>query len=113
MTVDSTANEQVAYDAKGKRDPFVPLASAHKRVTTEVLSGLTGVQSIEEIVLEGVVYDPEKGSMVVANGSVLTEGEKEGDVRVVQIKQDGVVFEILGKTEFKPFSPESTEGKIE
>ena len=49
------ADEQhVLYDAHGKRDPFVPLVT----LSTKVSSGLLGVESIDEIMVEGVVYDP-------------------------------------------------------
>jgi hypothetical protein len=103
LPIASRADEGIRYDAKGKRDPFTPLQRAARGPRT--ISGLIGVETVDEINLEGLVYDPEQGSIVVANGSVLTEGQQEGDVRVVEIREDGALFEIRGKTAFKPFSP--------
>ena len=94
--------KEVKYDAKGKRDPFVPLVYK----LTEV-SGLIGVTSVDDIRLEGVVVDVKNGSIAVANGVVLKEGETRDGVKVLQIKEDGVSFDIKGNVQFKPFSPES------
>ena len=97
------------YDAHSKRDPFVPLVT----LSTKVSSGLLGVESIDEIVVEGVVYDANKGSIVIANGSVLKEGEEFGNVKVVAIKPNGAVFSINGAQDFKPLyqQQEETKGK--
>ena len=103
---ESKEPEKVTYSAKGKRDPFVPLIREKAVVRTD-FEGLVGVESIDQINLEGLVHDPAHGSIVVINGVVLTEGQKEAEVLVVKIKEDGAFFEILGKVDFKPFSPET------
>ena len=91
------------YDAKKKRDPFAPLISGSR---VEV-SGLFGVESIADIRLEGLVFDPITGSIVVANGVVLGEGETRDGVKVVEIKKDGVFFLIKEQVEFKPWGIET------
>lgn len=104
LTYVAHASDKVVYNSHERRDPFKPLLRGKKIIT--VVSGLYGVESVDQIRLEGLVYDPQRGSLVIANDTVLGEGESEADVKVLEIKEDGVVFEILGKIEFKPFSPE-------
>ena len=104
----ATAAEDIVYDAHGKRDPFVALVT----LTSKVSSGLMGIDSIDEIAVEGVVYDPKNGSVVVINGSVLKEGEETSGVKVVKIKPDGVLLSLNGAETFKPmYQDEPKEGK--
>lgn len=94
----ATAGEEVSYSARGRRDPFTPLVTQAVRAA----SGLSGIESIEEVTIEGIVYDPKNGSVVVLNGSVLKEGEEAGNFKVLQIKPDGAWFLINGTKVFKP-----------
>lgn len=90
------------YNAGGRRDPFVPLVS---QTTRQTASGLVGVQSIDEISIQGIIYDPKKGSMVIVNGSLLKEGEEEGAVKVLKIQTDGALFSVNGIEGFKAQYP--------
>jgi hypothetical protein len=92
--------ETIIYDGKGKRDPLMPLIK--QRTTTEV-SGLEGVESIDQVGLEGVVYDPSGVSMVIINGVVLREGEKEHAVEVIKIRENGALFRINEEESFKAY----------
>ena len=94
------------YDPHGKRDPFVPLVT----LSSKVSSGLLGVESIDEITVEGIVYDP-KGSIVIVNGSVLKEGEEFGSVKVVAIRPNGAEFSINGAKVFKALYQDEAKGK--
>ena len=94
----ATVGEEALYNSHGRRDPFVPLVSQ----TTKTAAGLAGVETVEEVTIEGVVYDPKHGSVVVINGSVMKEGEESGSVKVLQIKSDGAWFLINGTRVFKP-----------
>ena len=51
----SAAAPEDLYNARGKRDPFVPLVTKETRQTA---SGLVGVENVEEISIEGIIYDP-------------------------------------------------------
>jgi hypothetical protein len=83
-----------SYEASGKRDPFVSLiASAAMEA-----SGLLGVETADDLTVEGIAYDPVAGSMVIVNGVALKEGEGAGSVKVVEIRPEGVVF-LIGETE--------------
>ena len=92
----ATAAEEGLYSPHGKRDPFVSLVTNATRVS----SGLVSVENIEELNVEGIVYDS-KGSIVVVNGTVLKEGEEFGAVKVLKIKPDGALFSVNGVETFK------------
>ena len=95
------------YDSHGKRDPFVPLVTS----TSREPSGLLGVEQLEDVLLEGVVYDKKNGSVAVLNGFVLKEGEEMGNVKVLQIKPEGVLLSLNGSEGFKPlYSEEKKSG---
>lgn len=94
---------ETLYNSHGKRDPFLPLVT----LTTKESSGLLGVESIDEIVVEGIVYDPKNGSIVIVNGSVLKEGEDIGNVKVLEIKPNGATFSVNGMEGFKAMYEEA------
>ena len=105
LVIESHAQETIVYKTKAKRDPFTPLVK-YVRVRLTSFSGLIGVESIDDIIIEGLVYDPAQGSMAIVNDEVLSKGDSEGDVSVVDIREDGVMFRIKGKNQFKSYSPE-------
>ena len=99
--------ETVKYDAAGKRDPFVPLVTE----TTREVSGVLNVESLEEIHIEGVVYDPKNGSVIIANGIFLKEGEECGNIKVLKIEPNGAVFSVNGSEGFKALYQEEATSK--
>ena len=100
----SYASESL-YTAKGRRDPFVPLITSSTKAS--VASGLMGVETLEEIVVEGIMNDLDpKKSVVILNGSVLHEGEEVGNVKVLKLQADGVVISVNGTEGFKPLYEE-------
>ena len=103
-----SAAEPTTYDAHGKRDPFVPLVTMAMKSSS---SGLLSVENIDELSIEGVVYDPAHGSVVIVNGTILKEGEELGSVKVLEIKPEGAKFLINGMTGFKPIYQEDSTNK--
>ena len=101
------AAEDLVYDSHGRRDPFVPLVSA----TSKQVAGLVGVESAEDLQIEGIVYDPKKGSIVIANGTVLREGEEAGPVKVIQIRPNEVIFTINGQEASRSIYQEESKRK--
>lgn len=87
------------YTNSGKRDPFVPLVTGEKTA----VRGLYGVESAEDLTIEGIVIDPVKGSVAVVNGEIVQEKEVRDNLKVLKIQSDGVLFEINEIQEFKPF----------
>lgn len=78
--------EETGYTSGGRRDPFVPLVSS---------SGyLFNVEEEEETSfrLEGIMYDPDGGSMAIINGELRKVGEKIADAVVSSIEPTKVVI---------------------
>lgn len=108
---ESSAAEKF-YTARGKRDPFVPLVSAGSKPS--VTGGLIGVESLEEIVVEGVVYDKNPAnSIVVLNGSVMTSGEEISSVKVLKIDPSGALISVNGIEGYKSLYQEEEAKKAE
>ncbi len=102
-----TADEKVAYNAHGHRDPFVPLVT----LASKAAAGLAGVESTDDLSIEGVVYDPKRGSVVIVNGSVMKEGEELGTVKVLEIKPNGAWFLVSGTRAFKSIHQNDSQGE--
>lgn len=98
------AADEAVYDAYGKRDPFAPIVTS----TAKEAAGLIGIDSVEDISIEGIVYDPKQGSIAIVNGAVLREQEESGAVKVLKIKTDGVLFLINGVERFKSIHPDDS-----
>jgi len=100
-----SAADEARYDAYGKRDPFATVVSSMGREA----GGLVGIESAEDLSIEGIVYDPKQGSIAIVNGSVIREEEESGSVKVLKIKPDGVLFLINGIERFKSIHPDDTK----
>lgn len=100
----ATSGEDSLYHSHGKRDPFVPLIT----MTSREAAGLLGVENIDDVIIEGIVYDPKHGSVAIVNGSVLQEGETLGNVKVIEIKPNGAMFSVNGVEGFKVMYQEET-----
>ena len=88
------------YHAQGKRDPFIPLLATSLRLST---GALLGVETVEDIQIEGIVMDADpRQSVVVVNGSMMRTGEEIGSVKVLAIRPEGVQFSVNGMEAFKP-----------
>ncbi len=88
------AQETFEYDAKGKRDPFVPLVSGQGVYVSDAY----GITNIKDIRLEGIVWDGTKGSIAIVNGEIIREGQEIGSVKVIKIERDAVLFDVDGET---------------
>ena len=100
MIMPSYGQDQVEselYDPRGVRDPFIPLLTS----SGHGVSGLLAVETIDDIVIEGIVYDPPKGSIIVVNGTVMSPGKTVGKVKVLEIEPKGALFSISDVEGFK------------
>jgi hypothetical protein len=75
-----------SYDSKDRRDPFIPLITQNTRVA----AGLENVQTIDDILLEGIVWDAAGGSIAVLNGVIVKVGDAIGVVKVESIEEKEV-----------------------
>ena len=89
----ASAEETYEYDSKNKRDPFVPLISG----SGAYMSDAYGITGIKDVRLEGIVWDDAKGSVAIINGEIVEEGQKIGEVKVLEIKDDSVIFDVGGE----------------
>jgi hypothetical protein len=81
------AQEQFVYDAKGKRDPFIPLVTPEGR-----LLKLEREEGAAELLLEGIIYDKYGLSYAIVNGEVVRIGDKISDYQVLKIEENKVIF---------------------
>lgn len=80
--------QEFVYDSHGRKDPFSPpVIKAAEKAGTEVLTGLR---------LEGIIWD-EKNPIAVINDKVVGIGAEVGGARVVEIRQNEVIFDINGQ----------------
>jgi len=88
------AEEGFKYNAKSRRDPFIPLISE----TGGYASDAYEASAIEDIRLEGIVWDDVKGSIAIINGEIAKEGDSLGSVKILKIEKDNVIFGVNGES---------------
>ena len=76
---------EIRYDRGGRRDPFEPLIGPH------AFRGGGGIGK-EAFPLEGVVYDPNKGSYAVIGGEMYREGESVDGAELIKVFPDRAVL---------------------
>lgn len=84
----SSAEEQFTYNARGKRDPFIPLVTPDGRLINldkdeEATKGLG---------LEGIMYDKHGRSYAIVNGRVVKVGDEISGYQVLKIEKNKVIF---------------------
>ena len=87
------AEEGFKYNAKGKRDPFVPLISESGGYASDAYEA----SAAEDIRLEGIVWDDAKGSIAIINGEIAKEGDVMGSIKILKINKDSVIFDVGGE----------------
>ena len=84
---------EFVYDAKGKRNPFIPLVTSDGR-----LLKLDAREVTDGLFLEGIIYDKISMSYAIVNGSVVKIGDFVGDFQVLNIEKEKVIFIKDGQT---------------
>ncbi len=81
--------EDFTYDAKGKRNPFIPLVTLEGR-----LLKLDRAQDTtpEGLAIEGIIYDKFGRSFAIVNTNVVGVGDVVGDYQVLKIQENKVIF---------------------
>lgn len=81
------AQGQAGYDAKGKRDPFIPLVTPDGRLLElEKEENALGLQ------LDGIIYDKDGLSYAIVNSEVVKVSDKVGEYQVLRIEKNKVFF---------------------
>lgn len=99
LSIFSIVASSETYEASSRRDPFIPLVTGER----EAVRGLYGVETIDDLTIEGVVFDAKEGSVAIVNGEIVREGEVWDNLKIVHIQPNGVLFEINEIEQFKPF----------
>jgi hypothetical protein len=83
------AQDEFIYDAKGRRDPFIPLVTPEGRLLKLDKQEAT---SVEGLAVEGIIYDKFGRSFAIVNTNVVGIGDVVGDYQVLKIQENKVVF---------------------
>lgn len=87
LAICSFAQGEFKYDAKEKRNPFIPLITSEGR-----LLKLDKEEAHGNLAVQGIVYDKQGRSYAIVNDSVVAIGDNIGDYRVWKIEQNKVIF---------------------
>jgi|GEM_PF-795157 len=87
--------QDFTYNSKGKRDPFMPLVGAGAVYETKEA---VEINSLQDVVLEGIVYDEKGGSRAIINSMILKEGDKAGAMTIEKIEPKKVTLQIGDET---------------
>ena len=83
------------YEARGKRDPFVPLLGQGGKSSAVV--SLEDAVTIADVKLEGIASDAKGRRVAILNGEIVKEGSLIGLVRTVKIDAKSVSLLVGGK----------------
>jgi hypothetical protein len=83
----SWAQDELSYDSKGKRNPFIPLVTPDGR-----LLKLEQEQGVRDLNIHGIIYDKLGVSYAIVNSDVVGVGDSIGDYRVLKVLPNKVVF---------------------
>ncbi len=81
------------YDLHGKRDPFIPLVDKEGNLLPE----MRPIGSLEELNLQGILWNEKGESYAIISGTVLRVGDALLDYKVIKIEQKGVVLTRAGE----------------
>ncbi|MFH1442385.1 MAG: hypothetical protein ABIH18_10160 [Candidatus Omnitrophota bacterium] len=86
------AQDNFIYDAKGKRNPFIPLVTADGRLLKLDVEETRG-----DLAIEGIIYDEQGVSYAIVNGSVVKAGDIINNAQVLKIEKNKVILIKEGK----------------
>ncbi|GEM_PF-441453 len=91
INAEAKTKEQIKlpeYEGSNTRDPFVSLVTKDGRVAV----GYGVIKSVDDIKLEGIVYDPGRDSIAIINGLVLKENDTFSNLKLIKIEADKVTI---------------------
>ncbi len=86
------AQDIFLYDAKGKRDPFIPLLNSDGRFLNIEKEQQLDDNKKSDLKLEGIIYDKFGISYAMVNGKVVRIGETIEDYQILKIEEKKVIF---------------------
>jgi len=88
--LDASSEEIFVYKSSGKRNPFIPLVAKKEKA----MLGLEDVHTIDDIALEGIVWEARGDSIAILNGVIMKENQRSGNVAVKKIEEKSVRLSI-------------------
>ena len=85
----SFADTDFIYDAKGKRNPFIPLVTNEGRL---IKLDREDEKTSSDLVVDGIIYDKQGLSYAIINAQVVGVGDYVGEYRVLKVEPDKVVL---------------------
>ncbi len=85
----SYGNEEPFVYQKSGRDPFWPWVTKDGKF----IQGEGEFGGFEDVVLQGIIWDPKGGSMAMMNGRILRKGDRIGRFEVISIDQEEVTLQ--------------------
>lgn len=89
------AEEPYNYNAKGKRNPFIPLVTPEGRLLKLDKQETASSQGLS---VEGIIYDKIGSSFAIVNTAVVGVGDLVLDYQVLKILEDRIIFIKDGET---------------
>jgi hypothetical protein len=83
------AQSEFVYDAKGRRNPFIPLVTPEGRLLKLDKQEAVSTRGLS---VEGIIYDKFGRSFAIVNTSVVGIGDLVGDYQVLKIQENKVIF---------------------
>lgn len=80
---------EFVYDAKGKRNPFIPLVTPEGRL---LKLDKQEAASAGGLLIEGIIYDKLGRCFAIVNSTVVGIGDTVGDYQVLKIYANKVIF---------------------
>ncbi len=81
------AQADFVYDAKGKRNPFIPLVTSDGQ-----LIKLQEEEKKNELSLKGIIYDKSGSSFAIINDEVIKAGDELLGFKVVKIEERKIIL---------------------
>jgi len=78
------AERPILYERSGQRDPMVPLIDAEGVIFKRA--------RVTDFMIEGIIYDPQGGSVVLIDGNVYRAGDHFNGSNIIQILKDRIIL---------------------
>lgn len=83
----SSAESNFTYDAKGKRNPFIPLVTSDGRILK-----LDSDENAKNLIINGIIFDKTSLSYAIVNDQIVRVGDIIGEYQVLKIEENKVIF---------------------
>lgn len=85
LTFSAMAADHIVYESGNRRDPFIPLVGPNGIAAQKIAQ--------TNLHIEGIVIDPEGGSLALIDGEFYKQGDSIGKATIISIFPDRVILE--------------------